>query len=529
MKNVKLIYSSLLLGTLALGSCSKHDPAPEAEIHQVADAATKEMHKERFAAILSKAVHDREDVRAFLKKEALVQFDKNYDVFYPMVQNKQVGGESFRDVLLAYSSEEEIGDIERNVPLLNILLANIPMLGVKPEEMDTTEEEIPVAVAKESATSLYLNGTKEGDLEKGEVPGFHLFVVNENRRVTPIRPSMQKMASTRENLGSAIPGTSFAFKSPNYDGTRIEVQPLLWRPWYEVDPKAREAYKHFYKDDGSVNQRAYQRDYIYYGITPQNRVGSLNRSVKEYINFIEINPNAFLKISDQDGDPRLRETWFQHWGPGLNHQQIVDRMWTQGAFEFVFEFICAGKAHAVTKHIGLKPDDIWHFDIQSERRNRTWFRKERHTYWIDPNRFTSKTVWLGKEKIDLDPWNLAEEGLHRYVNIYEEDGDVEITTTETYESTHVNTSQFKAGGSIKLDVGLGLDLNAGGESTSSSTTKKSNSVTRKYKQGSDALGSTRIYFYDPIIIGSWGIGNVKYEYDLNFYNTGYVKFGIAVK
>jgi len=88
------------LGALALGSCSKHDPAPEAEISQVADVATKEMHKERFAAILSKAVHDREDVRAFLKKEALVQFDKNYDIFYPMVRNKKIGEETFREILL---------------------------------------------------------------------------------------------------------------------------------------------------------------------------------------------------------------------------------------------------------------------------------------------------------------------------------------------------------------------------------------------------------------------------------------------
>jgi len=39
--------------------------------------------------------------------------------------------------------------------LLNVLLANIPMLGIRPEEMDLTDEEIPVAVAKESGTSLY--------------------------------------------------------------------------------------------------------------------------------------------------------------------------------------------------------------------------------------------------------------------------------------------------------------------------------------------------------------------------------------
>jgi len=266
-------------------------------------------------------VYERGDVRAFLKKEALVQFDKNYDVFYPMVKNKSLGEESFRDVLLGYASEQELGDIERNVPLLNILLPAIPVLGVKPEDMDTAEEEIPVAVAKESATAIYLNGTKDGDMEKGEVPGFHLFVVGENKRVMPVTPSVMPMASSRDNLGRTIPGTSFAFKDPNYDGMKVEVRPLIWRPSKEVDPKALEAYKHFYKDDGSIYQRAYQRDHIYYGITPHNRIGSLNRSVREYISFIEVYPNVYFKISDQDGDPKIKEPWFEHKGRGGEHRR----------------------------------------------------------------------------------------------------------------------------------------------------------------------------------------------------------------
>jgi len=498
----------------------------------VADAIAKEAHKERFAAILSKAVYEREDVRTFLKEEALVQFDKNYDVFYPMVRAKTIGGESFRDILLSHSSEQELSEIERNVPLLNVLLADIPVLGIKPEAMDVADEEIPVAIAKESATALYLNGIKEGDLEKGEVPGFHLFVVNENKRVEPVRPQMQKMASTKmeRGQGRTIPGISFAFKDPNYDGTVAEVQPLLWRPWWEVDWKARQAWNYFYKDDGSINQRAYQRDYIYYGITPQNRSGSLNRSVREYISFIEINPNVYFKISDQWEDPRLKETWFQHYGSGLSHQQLVERMWTHGAYNFVFEVISAGKTYSDRKYIPLKPDQIWDLHIKSERRNKTWFRKERHTYWINANDFTPKTYYLDAEKISLDPWDLAVEGLYRHVNIYEEDGEVETTTTETYESVHVNTQKFQGGGEVKLGVGpVSLSLKDGEkESTSSSTVKKSTTVTRKYKQGSDFLGSSHIYFYDPIIIGRSNVfGSTRY--DLNFYNTGSVKFGIAVK
>jgi|GEM_PF-6398661 len=69
MEKHRLIGSFLLLGALAMGSCKKDYPAMDPEIPPVpVDVATKETHKERFAAVLSKAVYEREDVRAFLKK-----------------------------------------------------------------------------------------------------------------------------------------------------------------------------------------------------------------------------------------------------------------------------------------------------------------------------------------------------------------------------------------------------------------------------------------------------------------------------
>jgi len=327
-----------------------------------------------------------------------------------------------------------------------------------------------------------------------------------------------------------LPGTSFAFKDPNYDGTKVEVQPLLWMPWDEVDIKARQAWNYFYKDDGSANQRAYQRDYIYYGITPQNRTGSLNRSVKEYISFIEVNPNVYFKISDQEEDPRIKETLFQHYGSGLSTEDQIKRMWTEGSYNFRFEFISAGKTQAYVKEIPLYPEEIWNLNIGYEFRHKTWFRKQRHTYSIDVRNFTPKTHYLNKEKISLDPWDLAEEGLYRHVNIYEVDSEVETTFTETYESIHVNTSKFQGGGEIKLGLGpVSISVKEGeNENTTSSTVKKSTTVTRKYKQGSDFLGSERVYFYDPIIVGK-RTGFFKTRYDLNFYNTGSIKFGISVK
>lgn len=88
---------------------------------------------------------------------------------------------------------------------------------------------------------------------------------------------------------SSTPKLSFI--SPNYDRKRLRSHSS--RTAGQVGSKAIEAYKFFYKDDGSKEARAFQRDYIYYGLTPTNSNGHFNRSVIEYISFIEINPRAY--------------------------------------------------------------------------------------------------------------------------------------------------------------------------------------------------------------------------------------------
>lgn len=115
-----------------------------------------------------------QDVREFLKTEAVKQFDKNYDVLYALVKDKKINGPTFRDILVAYSSEADVQDIEKNVPLLNILVPKIALFDIDPANMDCTDPEIPVAVSKEKTTSLYLNGECAADLEKGEIPDFTL-------------------------------------------------------------------------------------------------------------------------------------------------------------------------------------------------------------------------------------------------------------------------------------------------------------------------------------------------------------------
>mgnify|MGYP006879948715 FL=1 len=503
---------------LCMTACQK-DELSETNQSATESVSEKKTLLSNFAEVLSKVIYDRQDVREFLKSEAIKQFDKNYDVLYVLVKDKMIGGSTFRDILVEYSSEDEIAHIEDGIPLLNILIPEIAFFGINADNMDCEDSEIPVAVSKESVTALYLNGVCEVNLEKGEVPDFHIFVVNENSRV--------KVDGITRSGASTV-----TFISPNYDGSLKIDEPLTRSTEMmpvDVGAKAIAAYDYFYKDDASKNSRALQRDYIYYGITPTNVNGTLNRSVSEYISFIEVNPNAYFNISDQKtnqnyDDPRITNTVVERKKKGYTEAELIDRMWTKGAYNFRIEIISANSSQPIVVYIPLRPDQLWDFHIECKYRHGTWFRKKKYTYTIDPNKFTAKRVDLIPQLISFGKWDLSEEALFRYINILEEDKSAKYTYSVTYDMTKMTSA--KISGSVKF--GLGTKTSASGEigtEISTSTTKtESKTFSYERQEEDDNLGTTKIYFYDPIIEGK--AGN---NYLVHTYNTGVVKFGLAVK
>jgi len=480
----------------------------------------------KFARILSKVSYENELVRAFIKKESLKQFDKNYDVLYSLVKDEFIEDLSFRDILIAKSSESEMEEIEANLPLLNILVPEIALFDLYPKDLDVTDREIPIAVSKKTTTTLFLNGKAEVDLRKGEIPDFHVFVVNENSRV--IVP-----AST--GLTKTSPKRSIIFKSSNFDGTKSNAVSSIWKRMENsslVGLKAIRAYSYFNKDDGGLYQRGLQRDFIYYGITPEMKSGSLNHSVSEYIGFIEINPRSYFKIADQintgstNDDPYIKITSTTQERRPLSESELLDRLWTKGAYDFRFEIIRSTAERPQIVFIPLKPNDIWNFNLKYTRRHKTWFRHSKHTYTIDPNNFTSKRVYLDNNMVSFGKWDLSTESVYRLVQIYEDDEGIEKEETFSYESINLHSSKFN--GNIKLAAGLGGTVNGavngGVDVNASNTVKQNRRVTIKRSENADDLGRLHIYFYDPII-EAFNSG----LYKIHTYNTGHVSFGIFVK
>lgn len=473
---------------------------------------------QRFAEILSIATYKRTDVREFLKREAIKQFDKNYDVLYIKVKDLRIGNETFEEILSQYTEEGELEQIILSVPTINVFIPQIAACNIYPDNLDCSDYETPVALPEKSTNKLYLNGSVVDSISKGEIPGFHLFVVNKNLRVT-VTPETRSSKMT------------YSFIAPEYDNTK----PYDMTRSYLVDgsvvgEKAIKAYSYFNKDDGSNQSKALQRDYIYYGMTPSSAKGNLNQSVTEYLSFIEIDPKAYFNITDtkennpETDDPEIKKTTASRKKRDFTTEELINEFWTEGNYRLKIEITTSSSNQPLVKRLSVSPDDLWNFNLDRSYRHSTLFRHSKYTYKIDPDKFTAKCYYLTDRSISFGKWDLSNESLCREITFIEEDPGETYTRKYSFETTKANNS--KVNGNVKIGLGLGdgnsINTDLGGEINSSTTTKETIeiSVTRTNKD--DDLGTDRIYFYDPIIEGiSDG------QYNIKVYNTGIVSFGMT--
>lgn len=516
MKKLNLFLLSLFMAVCSIvgvTSCNNEDSYyNENESSSDVMDVSKETLLNEFAKILSKTVYTNREVREFLKKESIRQFDKNYDVLYAGVKDKVVGSNTFRSILIENSSKEFIENIEKYVPQLNIFFSNISMFDINAENYNCDDAELPVAVSNTNETSLYFNGICANKLQKGEVPCFHTLVVNENERVIVNK-------QTRGN------GEIYTFISPNFDNTRttraINLSPN------GIGRKALEAALIFNKNDNSSSSKALQRDYVYYGMTPTSTQGAYDHNSREYITYIKVNPTSYFQIADvqEDGenstDPYVKNFTAERKVNDFTEAELIDIMWTKGAYNFRIEVAKSTQSQPEVLMVPLKPEELWNFNMDRNYRHSTTFRHSKYTYKIDPRNFTAKRHYFSKNLLSLGKWNLAQESLTRYIHIQEVDPSQTIESVCEYEWTKVSNSKFK--GEVKLSLGLGdgsnLNGEIGSEITNTNTTREKTTVKVTRETKSDDLGGVTIYFYDPLV-------EVP-ALQPHEYNTGTVCFGIT--
>lgn len=462
--------------------------------------------QKKFAKALSKAVSNSLDVRKFLKAEAVAQFDNDYDIFYPLVKNKIVyDKQSLRDILLSYCKDEnELVQIEQSLPLLNILVPDLSLFwDFNAEKWNVDDKEVSVICRDDKDNTLYENGENIGKMTTGDIPDFPCLVVKNNERMKVSSVKTRSGEATYEFLSDAFDGSKKKLQTRHYEED-INLQPTEDLEAYVNGSEIMSSVKDAWNEFKNV-PNAYQRDYIYYGITKENKPGTLNRYIREKLYRFRIAANAYSAINDPTQDPTLQDT--QKNKGYLTNEEIIQKIWTDGNFEFHFKSYISGEdskeAMEAKLTFTINPRDAFSLEkIHLKHKNSTAFRQSKNFYTVDAKNLRSK--WIYPEKSDKNaddlvftlPWDLYNKSLSIFMFVEEWDKGQTITQEKSVVSEFVNKADFSIEGSGSIGkVSLSTKLGYG----FSHTKTVSNKATIQTTVESDPLGTLYFQYNDPII------------------------------
>jgi hypothetical protein len=286
--------------------------------------------KKEFASALAKVFASNQEVRGLVKNEALKRINYDYDVLYMLIKDEQLGnGESLEKLLLKHMDAVTLKRIEQEIPTLTIFVPSLPENSFSAETWNTSNEIPDVAIRTTASNDVPIvdfNG-KEWIMHSGWIPGYPIVVVKENERIKTGTPISKSETSLRSSSGF-----QFAFVHDVFDNTKSGKQlssnnetPVTkgrgtsyGYPYNsEAAARARQAYDMY--DAAGID--GWQRDWVYYGISPTNTTGKYNRRyVEKVVGFQMLGnaSNALNKIADQPAcDPVANGNWnVKHIGNG---------------------------------------------------------------------------------------------------------------------------------------------------------------------------------------------------------------------
>lgn len=521
MNRLLLITASIL----SIVSCSheRYEILTESQPVEVSLCA-REAALRDFAILLSKAVYNEPELRAFIKHEALKKYDKDYDVFYPWVKNEEVvSGRTLFDILSKYDSNQSLDIIEQIVPMLTILVPDWTWVHENcfgPNKWNLTEDSVGVGYRTSSMKhEVFCNGVLDCVLDKLEFPSAPTLIVKENERM--------KIISSTKGIGYI-----FDYSDPEYNGMNADNN---------IRTKYYDEYHDYYLDystvnydipvsslpyrlegvlsETSVNNNLKQRDYLYYDMTALRDSGVVNNHYKERLLKFKVNPNSRYWFDDTnntdlDFDSELFTANF--WGTSvgsMSQAQIQDHTWGEGALDFRIEIYGKnGLIHNTPMHVPF--EDV--FSVKKVR-ERTRYRdngryKSRYYYiGIDRENYTDVSSWVEPKWILLDnlklfTWDISNQAMDYMVYFKEED----VSNTTTYQRVvgYTIATNFKTTvGAVIEILKLGYDMGA------SASYNESNTYTVTINEKDDDMGCVQVHYGDPIITAITGNNATLYRYN----------------
>lgn len=506
-------------------SCTKEETSLIIRTSQIDDPT------EEFAQILSKAVSNDIGLRFFIRDEALAQFDKDYDVFYPLEKDRLVAqGRTFRHALLDFCNESVLSEIEQRLPLLNILVPDYSWLGAfSVRDWNPEDKDISVAIKKGDKLIVYSDGVIEGELERNEFPDFPILIIKENERIT--------YSKTTTKGGPAI---KYSFVDDAFDPSldaKTKVESIYYYDQifsisapdnflfsYEVPTPVINAYNEF-----GGNDNRYQRDNIYFGMTNQVSTGELNTYIREYLykfRFKTTTGGALYDATTQS-DPAYADgsfpTYYYEKGDSLTLYELRNKDFRMdGNLEMRFQIIYGngggnGSISTNTISMSIPFSSLFEYDkVAVEYIHETWFTQKKYIYTINGNCLVPKW-YIANIQLPIAAgtvWNIG--NTSSIIKIKAEEFDSGETTTST-TSYSFNTS-----------INMTTDLSSGGDFITrknsygvSLSQTYSSSCTYVRTNETDNLGEVLLNYLDPVILNY-----TSGKYEMNTYNTGYIEMMI---
>lgn len=511
---LKTTFAPALIGLMLAVSCNTAEPERRDRITLAESSLSQGEAMSQFASILSQAAADNEDLRTFIRNQALEMFDNDYDVFYPFVKDVIVsGGKTFSQMLSEYcTSETQLLEIEAAVPKLTILVPDWEWLDAfSVNNWDTADSEVLVGYAESGETrTLYKDG-EANSIGDWEFPLSPTIIIKSNERMV-----VNGVTKSGER--------TFAFKYPEFDKRNnpleLQTKGRTWNsdeielpvtefvgnfvPTSDIDPLVIGAYNEF--KDGSI-PNACHRDYIYYGMSKSNRdSGILNTGIRERLYRFRIDPGSFSTIADDANDPKLSNMiTVKGRSKQLSKQQLLNKVWSNGSFNFKLDFYIANAGRDTTTlsdYLLVQCPASALFDLSKVQRTykkQTAVAQGVYKYEFKADDLISK--WYYPSNIQrLPAWDISQESNSIRMQIYEVDDETEIEMTEEWSYNY--SQNFNFTGNASADVSLekvGIKASFGvGADTGKEKRCYTKIVTRK-KKVSNEIGIGYLEYQDRLV------------------------------
>ncbi len=492
-KNNGIIVFIFLCSTLFC-SCKK-DISTSVSVAEVISAETKQNSELRlaFGSALSKAMIESQELRAFLRTEALNKFNNDFDILYFLVKDKRVDRKrTFRQIIEVYFEDKsKLALIESKIPLLTIFVPELPENTFSANLWDVSNEAPSVGVSFRHTNEVaIINNDHSYIMSSEKIPAFPVIVIKENERVAVVENS-EKTGFNGSRF--TVDGYKYQFIDDCFDASKNDVNS---RVTFSLDQRIIDAYNIYSGTDG------WHRDYIYYGITPTNPTGPFSYDFQEHITTFSMNGDAtaaYNKIADQTGDPTLKDKVF-HVSSTPPSQSAG---WTGGSFEFKVKVLFNGRN-------GVGSEFVTYFSALGTELFNFTYRKFSY-YWI-PEALSLKTKDIS---LPIFNWDLNQYAAIAKVEV--EEVDLTETTTISETDNVKFATNFAIEGTIFKKIGLKFG--------SSLEINQTRTTTRTFVQGNDLLGSVLINFADNVILSTQQV-NGQTQYTTRDYETGFFKLSM---